>query len=120
MRGRSRCQNFGVTKYALREHQRWQSSTPSLAPPHPHRSGGAIFMHQAGQRSEFWPGTLVAVNVTARVTQSEGWWAIEVPEVSGAFSQARTLGEVPFMAADAVATLLEVPVESIKVTVEQV
>ena len=43
--------------------------------------------------------------VTATATRVGSWWAIEVPEVPGAFSQARRLSQVAAMAADAVATL---------------
>ena len=43
--------------------------------------------------------------VTATATRSGGWWAVEVPEVPGAFSQARRLEQIPAMAADAVEML---------------
>lgn len=44
-------------------------------------------------------------SVTATATRSGGWWAVEIPEVPGAFTQARRLDQVPAMAADAVAML---------------
>src|SRR3982074_2493276 len=43
---------------------------------------------------------------TARCRRSQGWWAIGVPEVPGALSQARRLGEVERMVRDVVALAL--------------
>lgn len=48
------------------------------------------------------------MKVTAKVTRSGRWWAIEIPEVQGAYSQARRLNEVPVEAAEAVATVLDI------------
>lgn len=50
-------------------------------------------------------------------TPSEGWWCLEVPEVPGAISQGRTHDEVLFMAIDAIALILEIPKEEIRVEV---
>ncbi len=41
--------------------------------------------------------------------RSGAWWAIQVPEVDGVFSQARRLDQVETMARDAIALMLEVP-----------
>ncbi|MDP8929838.1 MAG: type II toxin-antitoxin system HicB family antitoxin [Actinomycetota bacterium] len=54
---------------------------------------------------------------TAVCTRSDGWWAIEVPEVRGDFSQARRLEQASEMAREAIALLLEVPEDSFDVTV---
>ncbi len=54
---------------------------------------------------------------TAVCTRSDGWWAIEVPEVRGAFSQARRLEQVEEMAREVIALLLGVPEDSFDVTV---
>lgn len=43
--------------------------------------------------------------VTARCTASDGWWAVEVPEVQGLFTQVRRLEEVPSAVLDAAALL---------------
>lgn len=55
---------------------------------------------------------------TARCQRSQGWWAIRVPEVPGAFSQARRLGHVESMVRDVVALALEVPPDSFDVRLE--
>lgn len=61
--------------------------------------------------------------VTATATRSGGWWAVEVPEVPGAFTQARRLTQIPAMAADAVEMLtgehVEVEVVPILPTAER-
>lgn len=57
------------------------------------------------------------MNVTAKATRSGGWWAVEVPEVPGVFTQARRLEQVPGAVADAVAVMLEIAAESVEVTV---
>jgi predicted RNase H-like HicB family nuclease/DNA-binding XRE family transcriptional regulator len=61
------------------------------------------------------------VNTYAVVARRSGkWWALEVPDVPGAFSQARTLTAAPAMARDAIATLLDVDPHSFDVTVTPV
>jgi predicted RNase H-like HicB family nuclease len=57
------------------------------------------------------------MDVTAQCTFHGGWWAIKVPEVNGAFSQARSLDEVAEMAADAVGLLLEIDPATVRVRV---
>ena len=58
------------------------------------------------------------MKVTALATRSGDWWAIEVPEVAGVFTQTRRLEQVPAMVADAVATMLDVPADSVEVSVQ--
>jgi predicted RNase H-like HicB family nuclease len=50
--------------------------------------------------------------------RSQGWWAIAVPEVPGALSQARRLGDVERMVRDVVALALEVAPDSFDVRLE--
>jgi len=45
------------------------------------------------------------MNVTARATRSGKWWAIEVPEIPGLFTQARRLDQIPELVRDAAAML---------------
>jgi predicted RNase H-like HicB family nuclease len=53
------------------------------------------------------------------VTRRSGdWWAIEVPDLPGVFSQARRLDKVEGMARDAIAGVLDVDPGSFDVTVE--
>lgn len=56
----------------------------------------------------------MAKHVTARVTRSEGWWAISVEEIPGLFTQARRLDQVANMVRDA-ASLLGVEVDAVEV-----
>lgn len=58
------------------------------------------------------------MKVTAKVTRSGDWWAVEVPEVEGAFTQARRLEQIPEMVADAVHLLAGVPTEDVEVTLD--
>jgi hypothetical protein len=57
------------------------------------------------------------MQVTAIARRSGDWWAVEVPEVDGAFTQAKRLDQVPEMVADAVSLLEDVPAEQVQVTV---
>jgi predicted XRE-type DNA-binding protein len=41
------------------------------------------------------------MQVTAIATRSGGWWAIEVPELPGLFTQTRRLDQIPDAVADA-------------------
>lgn len=56
----------------------------------------------------------MAKDVTARVTRSEGWWAISVEEIPGLFTQACRLDQVANMVRDA-ASLLGVEVGAVEV-----
>jgi predicted RNase H-like HicB family nuclease len=57
------------------------------------------------------------MKVTAKVTRSGDWWAVEVPEVPGVFTQAKRLDQVEAMVRDAVATMLDTT-EEIVVAIE--
>ena len=54
---------------------------------------------------------------TVEVRRSGRWWAIEVPELRGVFSQARRLADVEPMARDAIAAVLDVSPRSFDITV---
>lgn len=60
------------------------------------------------------------MKITARCIRHGGWWAVEVPEVDGAYTQARRLDQVPAMVADAVALLTEVDAADVEVDVQPV
>jgi predicted RNase H-like HicB family nuclease len=47
-----------------------------------------------------------------------GWWAISVPELKGVHSQARRLDQVPAMAREAIALMLDVHPSTVEVLVE--
>ena len=55
---------------------------------------------------------------TATAVRSGRWWAIEVPDVSGVYSQARRLDQVEAMAREAIALILDVSQDSFDVVVE--
>lgn len=57
------------------------------------------------------------MKVTAVATRAGSWWAVRVPQVEGAFTQARRLDEVPDMVADAVALLTGSQVDNADVDV---
>ena len=57
------------------------------------------------------------MKVTANATRTKGWWAVEVPEVEGAFTQTRRLDQVASMAAEVVSMLKDVDAESVDVDV---
>ncbi len=57
------------------------------------------------------------MKITALCQREGAWWAIEVPEVEGAFTQSRRLDQAAVMAADAVSLLLDIPPASIEVEV---
>jgi predicted RNase H-like HicB family nuclease len=50
-----------------------------------------------------------------RAERSGDWWALEVPELPGVFSQARRLDQAEGMARDAIATMLDVAPDSFEV-----
>lgn len=58
------------------------------------------------------------MKVTAKVTRSGDWWAIEVPEVPGVFTQAKRLDKVAAVVADAVSLMEGVDAESVEVAIE--
>jgi predicted RNase H-like HicB family nuclease len=57
---------------------------------------------------------------TARCRRSGAWWAIDVPELRGVYSQARRLDQVEAMARDAIALLLDVSGDSFDVILQPV
>ncbi len=56
------------------------------------------------------------MKVTAKATRSGDWWAIEVPEVPGVFTQAKRLDQVADMVADAVALMEDIEPADVEVT----
>ncbi|MEH6797620.1 MAG: hypothetical protein V7694_26225, partial [Rhodococcus sp. (in: high G+C Gram-positive bacteria)] len=58
------------------------------------------------------------MKVTAKATRSGQWWAVEVPEVDGAYTQARRLDQIPKMVADAVSLLEDVPADTVEVDLD--
>lgn len=58
------------------------------------------------------------MRVWARATRSGSWWAVEVPDVEGAFTQTKRLDQVPAMVADAVSLLTGTPADEIQVDVQ--
>lgn len=57
---------------------------------------------------------------TVEARRSGRWWAINVPEVRGAFSQARRLADVEPMAHDAIAAVLDVSGRSFDIVVRPI
>lgn len=57
---------------------------------------------------------------TARATRTGDWWAIDIPELDGVYTQARRLDQVEAMARDAIAIVLEVDPDSFEMTIEPV
>jgi predicted RNase H-like HicB family nuclease len=55
---------------------------------------------------------------TARVRRSGAWWAIDVPELPGVYSQVRRLDRVESMARDAIALFLDVDPATLEIRVE--
>jgi predicted RNase H-like HicB family nuclease len=53
-----------------------------------------------------------------RAVRSGRWWAIDVPELHGALSQARRLDQVESMAREVIALMLHVPEDSFDLSVE--
>jgi predicted RNase H-like HicB family nuclease/predicted DNA-binding protein (UPF0251 family) len=49
--------------------------------------------------------------------RSGDWWAIEVPRVPGVHTQAKRLDQVPAMAKDAIALMLDVPEEEVEISI---
>ena len=55
------------------------------------------------------------MKVTARATRSGSWWAVEVPEVPGLFTQVKRLEHVREQVADAVELLEGVPAADVHI-----
>jgi len=62
----------------------------------------------------------MTTTLTARCTRSDGWWAVDVPEVPGLFTQARRLDQVPTVVLGAAALLTGRPEADFDVTVAPV
>ena len=60
----------------------------------------------------------MTMNVTAVCERSGAWWAVSVPEVDGAFTQAKRLDQVPAMVADVVSLLTGTPASDVHVEVK--
>ena len=58
------------------------------------------------------------MKLTANAERSGGWWAVEVPEVPGLFTQAKRLDQVDSMVRDAAALLTGQPEDSFEVVIE--
>lgn len=54
------------------------------------------------------------IDVTAIAERSDGWWAVEVPEIPGLFTQARRLDQIDGMVRDA-ARMLDREIGDVKV-----
>jgi predicted RNase H-like HicB family nuclease len=54
---------------------------------------------------------------TVRAQRSGKWWALDVPEVPGVFSQVRRLDQAEAMARDAIAAMLEVDSDSFAIEI---
>lgn len=57
---------------------------------------------------------------TARTTRAGNWWAIEIPELDGVFTQARRLDQVDAMARDAIAGTLNISPDSFALIINPV
>ena len=57
------------------------------------------------------------MKVTAHATRVNGWWAVEIVEVEGAFTQTRRIDQIPGMAAEVVSMLTGADVGSVDVEV---
>lgn len=55
--------------------------------------------------------------LTARAERGTGWWVVEVPEIDGLLTQAKSLSQVPAMVKDAAALITGDPEESFEVEV---
>ena len=61
---------------------------------------------------------MTEMELTAKVTRSGKWWAIEVPELEGLFTQARRLDMVEAMVRDAAAMLTDRPASDFEIHLE--
>lgn len=57
------------------------------------------------------------MQVTAKARRSGAWWAVEVAEFPGVFTQARRLDQVSSMVADAIAMFAQLDAGEVEVTV---
>ncbi|WP_329149305.1 type II toxin-antitoxin system HicB family antitoxin [Streptomyces sp. NBC_01456] len=61
---------------------------------------------------------MTSYRVTAR--RAGEWWALEVPDLPGVFSQAKRLDKADEAAREAIAVMLDVETEDVEVTIEPV
>ncbi|MBM4794855.1 type II toxin-antitoxin system HicB family antitoxin [Streptomyces sioyaensis] len=61
---------------------------------------------------------MTAYRVTAR--HAAKWWALEVPDLPGVFSQAKRLDKAEEAAREAIAVMLDVETEDVEVEIEPV
>lgn len=61
-----------------------------------------------------------AATYTVRATRSGDWWAIDVEEIPGIFTQSKRLDGVEEMARDAIAITLDVEPDSFEIDVQPV
>ncbi|BDH08944.1 type II toxin-antitoxin system HicB family antitoxin [Streptomyces hygroscopicus] len=61
---------------------------------------------------------MTAYRVTAR--RAGDWWALEVPDLPGVFSQAKRLDKADEAAREAIAVMLDVEIEDVEVEIEPV
>jgi len=61
---------------------------------------------------------MTTTTYTATAERSGKWWAVEVPDVPGAFTQGRNLKEAAEMAREAVALLLDVSEDEIEIDLQ--
>lgn len=61
---------------------------------------------------------MTSYRVTAR--RAGEWWALEVPDLPGVFSQAKRLDKADGAAREAIAVLLDVETVDVEVTIEPV
>ena len=62
---------------------------------------------------------MARVKYTVNARRSGAWWAIEIEELGGVFSQARRLDQVEAMARDAIALFQGVELDSFEIEVRQ-
>ena len=58
------------------------------------------------------------MKLTAIAQRSGDWWAVEVPQIPGLFTQARRLDQIPDMVLDAASLLLERPETDFEVLID--
>jgi predicted RNase H-like HicB family nuclease len=56
----------------------------------------------------------VTTRYEARLRRSDRWWAVEIPDL-GIYTQGRTLDDAEHMARDAIAGVLDVPLDTVEV-----
>lgn len=57
------------------------------------------------------------MKLTAKATRAGKWWAVEVPEIEGLFTQARRLDQIEAMVKDAASLLTERPEQDFRVDI---